>query len=79
MRRKCSYKEFDTAQIGYCLLVTGGMVAPPDCVIEREDGTITRVSIDRVQFVDIPRWSNAYPVHCEDQILQMRDLEDEQP
>lgn len=51
-RRKVSYKEFETAQEGYCLLITGGMMSPVDAIIERYDGTITAVPIDRVQFLD---------------------------
>jgi hypothetical protein len=62
MRRRCTYKEFDTAQVGHCLLITGGMVSAPDAVIEREDGTMTRVPIELVQFTDIKPWTNIDPI-----------------
>jgi len=51
-RRKVSYNEFDTAQEGYCLLITGGMMSQPIVIIERYDGTMTRVPIEDVQFLD---------------------------
>ncbi len=51
-RRKISYKEFDTAQEGYCLLITGGMMSPPVVIVERHDGTITEVPLGKVQFLD---------------------------
>lgn len=51
-RRKVSYKEFETAQEGYCLLITGGMMSPPIAIIERHDGTLTEIPINKVQFLD---------------------------
>lgn len=51
-RRKVSYKEFETAQEGYCLLITGGMVSPPIAIIERHDGTLTEIPIGKIQFLD---------------------------
>jgi hypothetical protein len=55
-RRKVSYKEFETAQEGYCLLITGGMMSPVSAIIERYDGTMTEIPIDRVQFLDADAW-----------------------
>jgi hypothetical protein len=57
-RRKVSYEEFDIAEVGYCLLVTGGMMSPPVAIVERPDGTMAEVPIGRVQFLDIPQWRN---------------------
>jgi len=57
-RRKVSYKEFEVAEIGYCLLITGGMMSPPIAIVERPDGTMAKVPIERVQFMDIPCWAN---------------------
>ena len=67
MRRRCSYKEFDTAQTGHCLLITGGMVSPPEAVIEREDGTMVKIPIDRVQFTDIKPWTNIDPLDAREE------------
>ena len=53
-----SYKEFETAEVGYCLLITGGMMSPPVAIVERPDGTMAQVPIERVQFMDIPQWAN---------------------
>ena len=58
-RRKVSFKEYGgAAQIGYCLLVTGGMMSPPIAIVERHDGTMTEIPIHNVQFMDIPQWAN---------------------
>lgn len=51
-RRKVSYRELETTQEGYCLLLTGGMMSQPIAIIERSDGTMTRVPIECVQFLD---------------------------
>ena len=48
--REVSYKEFDTWQQGWFLLTTGGMMSEPIIIVERSDGTITKIPIDRVQF-----------------------------
>ena len=50
--RSVSYKEFDTWQQGWCLLVTGGMMSESVMIVERDDGTVTQIPIDRVQFND---------------------------
>lgn len=52
MGRKVSYKEFDAWVEGYCLLITGGMMSAVEAVIEREDGTVTTVPINKIQFLD---------------------------
>lgn len=57
-RRKVSYKEYDVAGIGYCLLITGGMMSPSVAIVERPDGTMVELPIGRVQFMDIPQWAN---------------------
>jgi len=57
MGRKVSYKEFDIWVEGYCLLITGGMMSAVEAVIEREDGTVITVQIDRIQFLD-RKWAN---------------------
>lgn len=59
-RRKCEYREFGTnsKQIGFCLLITGGMYGPPVAVIERHDGTMATIPTDDVQFLDIVPWNN---------------------
>jgi hypothetical protein len=57
-RRPVSYKEFDVAQRGYCLLITGGMMSAPEAVIERYDGTLTRLPIEDIQFLDADAWRN---------------------
>lgn len=51
-QREVSYKEFDTWQQGWFLLATGGMMGEPIIIVERSDGTITKVPIDKVQFND---------------------------
>ena len=51
-RRKVLYKEFETTQEGYCLLITGGMMSPPIAIIERHDGTLTEIPIEKIQFLD---------------------------
>lgn len=53
-----SYKEFETAEVGYCLLITGGMMSPPFAIVERPDGTMVELPIGSVQFMDIPKWAN---------------------
>lgn len=50
--RSVSYKEFDVWQQGYCLLITGGMMSEPIMIVERHDGTITTIPINKVQFND---------------------------
>lgn len=50
--RPVSYKEYDTWQQGWCLLVTGGMMDGPVVVVERHDGTIVDIPIRNVQFND---------------------------
>ena len=50
--RSVSYKEFDTWQQGWCLLVTGGMMSEPIMIVERHDGTITQIPINKAQFND---------------------------
>jgi hypothetical protein len=55
-RRPVSYKEFDTAQKGYCLLITGGMMSEPVAIVERYDGTVTQIPIDKIQFLDSDAW-----------------------
>lgn len=58
-RRPVSYKEFDTAQNGYCLLLTGGMMSPPIALVERHDGTVAQIPIERIQFLDADAWKGA--------------------
>ena len=50
--REISYKEHDTWQQGWCLLVTGGMMDGAVVVVERQDGTIIDIPIRNVQFND---------------------------
>lgn len=50
--REISYKEHDTWQQGWCLLVTGGMMDGAVVVVERHDGTIIDIPIRNVQFND---------------------------
>lgn len=50
--RPVSYKEYDTWQQGWCQLITGGMMSEPEMIVERHDGTLTCVSLSRVQFND---------------------------
>lgn len=50
--RPVSYKEYDTWQQGWCLLLTGGMMSEPVMIVERHDGTITQIPINKVQFND---------------------------
>lgn len=50
--RAVSYKEFDTWQQGWCLLITGGMMSEVVMIVERNDGTITQIPTSRVQFND---------------------------
>lgn len=51
-RRPVSYKEFDSAYKGYCLMFTGGMMSPPIALVERHDGTIARIPVEDIQFID---------------------------
>jgi len=54
--RPISYKEFDIAQKGYCLLITGGMMSEPIAIVERYDGTITELRLPCIQFLDSDAW-----------------------
>jgi hypothetical protein len=58
-RRPISYKEFETAQRGYCLLLTGGMMSPPVGIVERHDGTMVQSPIEKIQFLDADAWEEA--------------------
>ena len=57
MRRKCKWRENDFTrpsnsdegwQVGWCLLITGGMMSAPTAVVEAEDGTLHNVEIYNV-------------------------------
>ena len=55
-RRPISYTEFNVAQTGYCLLITGGMMSDLVAIIERYDGTVTQLPISKIQFLDSDAW-----------------------
>lgn len=60
MRRKCEFAPDpfvnpSIKEIGFCLMITGGMMSAPTAVIEKLDGTLANIAITDVRFIQAPK------------------------